>query len=84
MRLWTLTNLLWQHLSSKVLERELELLGLATEQDLDHDGRVQRYGYIGRHGANEADQRSDGTGGLEKGGRELVTATINGDDAALV
>lgn len=38
---------------SEVLEWQLELLRLATEQDLDDDGRVQRHGYVGRHGGRE-------------------------------
>jgi hypothetical protein len=45
------TNLLWEHMGAEVLQRQLELLGLAAEQDLDHDGRVQSHGHVGgRHG----------------------------------
>ena len=36
-------------MSSEVLQRELELLRLAPELNLDHDGRLQRHGDVGRH-----------------------------------
>lgn len=45
------TNLFWEHMGAEVLQRQLELLGLATEQNLDHDGCVQSHGHVGcRHG----------------------------------
>jgi len=36
---------------SEILQRELELLGLASEEDLDHDERLERNGGgdSGRH-----------------------------------
>jgi hypothetical protein len=47
------TNLVWEHMRAEILQRQLELLRLAAELDLHHDGRVQRHGDIGRrrHGA---------------------------------
>jgi hypothetical protein len=45
------TNLFREHMGSKILERQLELSGVAAEEHLDHDGRVQRHGNVGRrHG----------------------------------
>jgi hypothetical protein len=33
-------------MSSEILQRQFELLGLAAEQDLDYDGRVQVHGDV--------------------------------------
>jgi hypothetical protein len=43
------TNLLWEDMRAEILQWQLELLRLPTKQELHHDGRLQRHGYIGRH-----------------------------------
>jgi hypothetical protein len=44
-------------MSTKVLQWELESLGLTAKQHLDHDRRVERHGHVSsrRHGGGEAD-----------------------------
>jgi hypothetical protein len=64
----SVTNLVGQHVSSEILQRQLELLRLAAEQDLHHDGRVQSHGDV-------ISRRHDGRVRLAMSGKVTVRAT---------
>ncbi len=42
----SVTDLVGQHVSSEILQRQLELLRLAAEEDFDHDGRLHSHGDV--------------------------------------
>ena len=82
---WREPHLFGEHLRSEVLERQLELLALAAEQDLDHNGRVQRHRHVGGHGGRmRLTDAACPKGRLESSHCKLAAAEVNEGDGAAV